>query len=684
MGSFFLLSNFQKNKETSISRTILSIITIYFSLIVLIEISLGILGKLNFLNVSLLSYLFFAFSYFLSRKNIAGFYKQIKISGNHSNQEKKSVLILLFFIPIGMVLFFRFFNAFLQVPLEYDAMVYHLPIVTEWFKTGSLLDVYYSAFAGPLAYYPSNFDLFYLWSIMPFKNDFLVNLLNLPLLILLTLTVYQIARNFSASKNVSLVVAVLLLYMPIFAQQVGTIFVDTFFILTFALAIYFLQEISKNPSEKKNVIFFGLALGLFVGTKYLGLVYSIIPLVIFLIIQLKQKIKRLQIICLAFLSVFLTGSFFYLRNWINADNPIFPAEVKIFDYTLFEGYPSVADSIATSTIFNNLSDLTTAKAFLKAFFIMTDIPGLLVFLCFLALPIYLFYLLKKKQKSLQDIWIGISLIIGGAALFILYLKAPYSYRDLIHNIRYAMPFLLTISVASGFLVSKFHKIRQIFYIVAFLACMRSLVYFFISPQYKIRLDWRILTEYGIYALLLALGILLLVFIFFTKRKVVAVSLLLLAGISLFEVVNFSIPKREQLASYFYNEWYPNDNMFSGILKASLWFDENAPYARIAYSGFHFHYPLFGRSLLRDVDYININECTDCRYVDYKNSLQSIRRDPDYAYWTYNLGKKEKDYLVVNPAITPQVRNYEFEWVAAHPEKFEFIEKFGETYIYKIM
>ncbi|NQV78368.1 MAG: hypothetical protein HQ490_08455, partial [Lutibacter sp.] len=409
-------------------------------------------------------------------------FKELRDLLNEKNKTNSNLLLgVAIFAPIIVLMFIKFFIALFQIPLEFDSLVYHLPIVTEWLQTGSIMNIYYNAFAGPLAYYPSNFDLFYLWSMLPINNDFFINLINFPLFLLLTLTIYCISINFGISKKVSLFISAFPLYMPVFLQQAGTIFVDIYFILTFSLSIYFLQEVAKNTVEKSNSIMFGLALGLFMGTKYLGLPYGIIPLAIFILIHLFRKNKSYYALASGLFSVFLTGSFFYIRNWINSGNPIFPVEINLFGHTLFQGYPNISDKIYGSSLLSNISEISVIKEFASAFWTMTDLPGFLVLISVIISFIFISISLVKKRISKPDLIIATLLLVGSIGYLLFYIKSPYSYSDLIYNVRYAMPFLILGSLNIGFLVTKIKRLRVAFYIFSTFAFIHSLYYLFIIP-----------------------------------------------------------------------------------------------------------------------------------------------------------------------------------------------------------
>lgn len=681
--SFFIFFAINKERKQRFSHVLLSIIVLFFSLVTLITVGLGIFGKISFLNVTIISYTILAVLLFFARRKF--FLKNLKEIWNTRNKSKSNFLLgIAIFTPVVVLLLIKFFITLFQIPLEFDALVYHLPIVTEWLQTGSLMDIYYTAFAGPLAYYPSNFDLAYLWSILPFRNDFLINLINFPLYILLAAAIYLTSINFGISKKVSLFVSAFPLYLPVFLQQAGTIFVDIYFVLTFVLSIYFLQEVAKDTKNITNSILFGLAIGLFMGTKYLGLPYGSIPLLIFLFIHLAKKERHYGTMGLGLFASLLTGAFFYIRNWVNSGNPLFPVDIKLFGKTLFEGYPNASDKLTGSSLFEHINEPTVIKDFFKAFWTMTDAPGFLILLSFIALLVMILFSFRRKNLTKQELITGCLLLTGGIIYFLLYLKAPYSHRDLIHNIRYAMPLLMLGIFSSGFVATKIRKIHPFFYLVSILAFIHSLVFLVLSPTYKIRFDFWILAEYKAQLIIMAIGIFALVSaIFLRRKKIMVTATIILAVIPFVYIFRFAYYERETLASHFYESWYPEDNKYFGIWNAALWLDKNNPKANIAYSGFHFHYPLFGRQLGRSVDYININNCANCRYVDYKKNQDSIRRDPDYDAWITNLKIKEKEYIIIDDTITPEVKSYELEWIRGHPEKFELSRRYNNTFVYKI-
>lgn len=682
--ALLLLRIINKNTKATLSYTFLSVVTLYFSIITLILVLLGILGKINLINASSISYLVFILLLFKTKNKNLILNEFIDSFKMLNLKLSKVILGITIFTPIIIIMYLKFFTSIFQIPLDFDALVYHLPVVTEWLQTGSLMDIYYSAFAGPLAYYPSNFNLIYLWSALPLNNDFLINLLNFPLFIFLIIAIYFTANNFGISKKISLVVSAFPLYMPVFLQQAGSIFVDIYFTLTFVLSIYFLQEILKNRDNLSNSLLFGLSIGLFLGTKYLGLPYSILPIIAFILIHLWQKTKNISAITLGLISSFATGSFFYIRNLINSGNPLFPVEVNLFGKTILEGYPNANDKLVSSSLFENIFNFQVIIDFAKSYFTMTHLPGVIVFCSIIISCIYIAKSIKNKRIHSKDTKTAITLLICIVSYFLLYIKAPYSYRDLIHNIRYAMPFLVLASLNIGFLASKIKRLNIPFLILSTIAFLHSIAYLIISPEFKFNFDLWLIKEYSPILILLTITVTLLSLVLILFRKKILIFGSITATLVIFiYVLNFAYIERELISHRSYNKVYPIENQYWGIWNAGLWLDENTNNARVAYTGFHFHYPLIGRQFSRSTNYINLNNCKNCRYIDYKNNSDSIRSNPNFNTWLANLREYRKNYIVISPNLTPGVKSYEFEWINNNTEIFSLVKQFKNTYIYKI-
>jgi len=690
----------------SISKLFISLFVLFCSQIILVEILLGVFGALSYTNTSIVVYfVFFVIAMLLGKKVM----RNLKVE-NFKKDFPDFFSTLILFGPIVFLLFVKAFNAALQIPLEYDSVAYHLPFITEWLQTGTLSKLYYSAFAGPISYYPSNYELLNLWSFLPFGNDFFANLFNFPFFIVLGTVIWHILRNFGVDRDIAIVSTAIPFYMPIFLHQAGIPLVDLFFALVFIISIYFLQEIYNNKGgDSSDFLFFGLSVGLFIGTKYLGLVYGIfivLLLVVIAFLQVKhKKINLLKAGIITVIGILLTGSFFYIRNWINSGNPLFPVNLNFLGMKIFGGYSGagVNEMLANTSLLVNLNTFSEIKAKIISFFYITGPYGLLSVIMPIIIVVYLLInriyekvirKLQIKSNNKNLLFLGVGLLV----YFYLYLKAPYTYRDFFPNIRYAMPFLLIGVFGVACMIQKLRFLKKTFFIFTIATFIYSFLFLIFDPPEQIAytdrifINYSILFEYKIPLFILIVSIIASLYAFQViyseiknrKWKFIIVGLLfLISFVGSFKFIGFAYNEREGLREYWATSYFGEDQTLLDIIRVAEWFNKNEPEAAIAYSGFNFHYYLYGRSFSRKVDYVNINECTKCRYVDYKNSENSIRRDPNYQYWFQNLHKMEKEYLVVNPVSVQGVQSYEFEWANSNPDNFKKVFNANDTYIYKI-
>jgi len=689
---------------------VLSIFILFSLQILLSQIALGIFGLLTYANIWIINSVFFIITLFLFRR-----YCPKKIIFPAPPQLDSYIFLIIG--PIAALFLLRYFYAILQIPIEYDSISYHLPFVVEWFKTKSLLPIYYNAFAGPVGYYPSNVELFELWSFLPFGKDFFINFINFFMFPIIIFGSYGVLKNLKIRSVAAWTGIGFLMYMPIIPHFFGFPHVDVFFTVAFILAIYFLQEFWKTKFISDFVLS-GIAIGLFVGTKYLGIPYAL-PLLIVAGVAViknfyKHKIKLLGAIAGFTGGGILGGGFWYIRNWLQSGNPIFPTEVVVAGHKLFSGYYGLTEKIFNFSLLYNIQDLSKFREFVHGFFQRVGLQSILIPVFLSILFIYLIFLLFKfflarikseqKKEIIKDLSIGTIILFSAIFYFYFYLKAPYSYSTLIANVRYSMMFLFVASIMVGLLVDRL-KIVELFMYAFFPAIAFYNIAFLVinNPEinviegYKIPLDYQLVVQnlylfiiFSFWCALIATCIYLIIKVFTTKKSKNAFRFITVLSLIFFVITTLclytkALPKREELKNYFYEKYYTVEPLGTlSIAQVANWFDEHAPNAKIAYTGSPFHYHLFGRSLQREADYININECLNCRYFEYRQSPESIRRDPNFDNWLSNLKAKEKEYVVIATNITNGVRNWEFEWAKANPKNLESVFQKDSIYVYKIV
>ncbi len=701
--AFIITLRLDRYRIRSFLRTTVMVTLIVATLITCSVILLGMIGFLNF-KATIIFHTVLAGTVF-ALWGIPAIRQWKNIFEDEELVRPDWMLLASVFSPVAIIAFVRFFNAVFQVPVEYDNLAYHLPFVVDWMQKGHIWDVYYSAYAGPLGYYPSNFELFDLWVMLPFNSDLLVNMLNLPIFLILPLLLYKVARNFTVGHKASLLVVALFMVLPVTLRQLGTPLVDLYFCFTFLLSLFFYQEYRKSHSLV-DIGLAGLALGLFMGTKYLGIIYALPLVLLYAITALwveRKRLSRFFLGALVFaLTATATGGFWYIRNWIDSGNPIFPTEVTFMGNVIFGGYHNITQNLIDTSLATNIPAVHSIWYFFEGIFLMLGWPMTIMLLSALTLPLFSLFSvvwsffhkdIDMKAQHRRYLIIYVLLILLAIFYAIGYWVSPYSFKDLLPNVRYAMMFILVTLLAYGLVMTRLKPLQPLFFFVSFACIFWNIVYLVLFPPLSMLINERVVVDFDQivqlwpYALLFAVilyGIGLLIasirFVFNHPKTLPILGMLALSiGFLSFLFFYDTRTVRESLRVPLYTEWYSKNLEWISLLSAAEWFNTNAPQASIAYTGFNMHYPFFGRELERKVEYINVNECLDCVYKDYKDSEESIRRDAVYQDWKNNLVAKKKDYIVLKRG---NFLMYELGWMKDHPENFTEVFRAEDVSIYK--
>lgn len=687
----------------SFLRTTVITTLIAISLITCSLVGLGMVGLLTFKSVLILHIVISGAIFALWGIPIIKQWKNIFV--DEELVKLDWMLLASVFSPVAIISFVRFFNAVFQVPVEYDNLAYHLPFVVDWMQKGHLWDVYYSAYAGPLGYYPSNFELLDLWAMLPFNSDLLVNLLNLPIFLILPLLLYKVARNFTVGHKASLLVVALFMVLPVTLRQLGTPLVDLYFCFTFLLSLFFYQEYRKSHSLV-DIGLAGLALGLFMGTKYLGIIYALPLVILYALTVLWTERKRLTRFLrggvIFALAIIATGGFWYVRNWIDSGNPIFPTEVSAFGTVIFEGYSNITQNLIDTSLATNIPSVHSVWYFFEGIFLMLGWPMTIMLLSALTLPFFSIFSMAwsffhkdhdMKAQHRRYLLVYLLLILLAVFYAVGYWVSPYSFKDLLPNVRYAMMFILVALLAYGIVMTRLKPLQPFFFFVSFACIFWNIVYLVLFPPLSILINERVVVDFDqimqlwpyaalFVVILYGAGLLIASLRFvFNHPKTLPVLGMLALSLGFLSFLFFYDTKtvRENLRVPLYTEWYSKNLEWISLLSAAEWFNTNAPKASIAYTGFNMHYPFFGRELERKVEYININECLECVYKDYKNSKDSIRRDAVYENWKSNLIAKKKEFVVVKRG---NFLMYELGWMKERPGEFKEVFRAEDVSIYQ--
>ncbi|MCI0377424.1 MAG: hypothetical protein L0215_07450 [Gemmataceae bacterium] len=212
------------------------------------------------------------------------------------------------------------FNGLTRFPMDWDTLTYHLPLVVQWLRVGSLY-----APADAFWYNPGNNELWTLWQVAPFSGDFLHSFTNLPATILLACAAVELTQSSGASRAFANLAGVAVVSVwPVFRQLATTendVAVAALFVASLAYIVRHLQG-----GQVMDLVWACASLGLLVGTKYYALGYAALAGGV---LVGGAFFRRGLSACVhtglaALVGCVLLGGYWYARNFLVAGSPTFP------------------------------------------------------------------------------------------------------------------------------------------------------------------------------------------------------------------------------------------------------------------------------------------------------------------------------------------------------------------------
>jgi hypothetical protein len=218
-----------------------------------------------------------------------------------------------------------------QSPMTlYDSLSYHLYFPARWLLAHRV-SIVPTPFSDPAqAYQPANGELLFLWLMAPFHGDLVARIGQLPFLLVGAVAIHAIAVRVGAPRTHSIVAVLLyLVARPIVEQAVGAD-VDLICSAMLLASLYF-GLVAVDTDDIRDWMLWGISLGLFWGSKYLALVYSPVVIVFPFVGRLRPRALW------AIPGVVLLALPWYLRNWVVAGSPIYPASLQLGELVIARG-----------------------------------------------------------------------------------------------------------------------------------------------------------------------------------------------------------------------------------------------------------------------------------------------------------------------------------------------------------
>ena len=540
----------------------------------------------------------------------------------------------------------------------FDDNSYHLSAVAVWLRHGDLRMIRFSMGDASTAFYPVLGEVASWVLFTPFgDSDVAARWSQLPFGIFSFFAAAGIARRLGLSRwnaaFAALLFASIHRVLPVFALGAGNDHSASYFTLA---ALDAGLALARRPRPGAAVAT-GAAVGLLLGTKYIGVLFTPVVLAAIVAAHLLERRREgervparslAKLAVLAMLAMAVTGGYTYLRNAVTVGNPIFPAPVSLLGVEVFPGWES-----ATVTHRKDAPEfdidiwhfLTRRKELFGPFFPFTMLPA--------ALLAPLLALARRR-------FVTALVLCLPAVLFLQFLYLMHDHRDM----RYFLPGVALAAVAFSWLLAQAGP---------WASPLRAGLLALIAYQATRRLDRDALWEILLTLALFAAGALAILawqrgwgIAGRRWRGLAAAAGVAIVALSLGSTVEkYQRLKLDRQPGPFALEQLAGPR---GV--------------RVGYAGLNQPYLFFGSRVQNDLQIVpRSRRGLPGQYYTWGKPLTEPYEDRGYQRWRSVLDRLKIEYLVIIPtdAPTPERR-----WVAKRPEEFELLFDDGSTEIWRVL
>lgn len=341
LGMFATLDIFSYSLGRTGWRRFLSTILLFYAQIVSTEFVLGLTSLLYNYSLALLNIALSAgLLVILHKKHGRKLFKRYKEGlrtwpATMKAAAKQDRLLLTLYSLAAIFLAWVLFLGVIFPPVDWDGNAYHLSYAADLVQNHNLYDVPTSMIWIPA--YPKGGEFIQAWTLLLSHNDTLVDLTQLPFLVLGIVSLYAVARNVGISKRSARYVALLFSFTPSALNQLTTGYVDVMMATTFFAG---LALVLQRNYRKLDFLLIGIIFSLLISIKSSGIymvAILLLPVLFNLYGQHRLALKRYALPALLTASPSVFGLYWYIKNWILYGSPIYPFGFQIAGRTLFHG-----------------------------------------------------------------------------------------------------------------------------------------------------------------------------------------------------------------------------------------------------------------------------------------------------------------------------------------------------------
>ena len=212
-------------------------------------------------------------------------------------------------------------HGLLRFPVDYDSLMYHMPLMDYWIQGRSL----YAPNFGAHWFLAASNELLGLWLCTPFSGDFLASLANVPLLIVWTAALFGFGRQLGLSPAWAHLTAFISLVPQTVLQQCDNMSndmaVSAFLVAGTSYALRYLE--TGEPAALGMV---GSCVGLLLGVKYFAAGYTVALAVATVACSYLARGPRAATRAAGLLGLLglPLGGYWYVRNAVVTGLPLYP------------------------------------------------------------------------------------------------------------------------------------------------------------------------------------------------------------------------------------------------------------------------------------------------------------------------------------------------------------------------
>jgi len=572
-----------------------------------------------------------------------------------------------------------FFFNLLNPPLHLDCLHYHIAFPAFWIQQGNLNNpvIAFGVAKGVpalscITYYPINAHLFFAWLMLPLKNAMLADVGEAPFYFAGILLIYSILRKYGLLRSTALFCGFLWVLIPTVLKQL--LYGSNIDVICAVGLLFVLNSllILKESFRVKNIILFGVSVGVFIGTKSLNFVWlaAFAPICVYYwIVNCRNAGYRrcsIYILSALFFAVLL-GGFMYIKNMIFTGNPAYPIAIKIFGKEIFKG---IVDNAQYSRIVRvtavKFTDILWKEG-LGGQFLLFILPATFI-------PLVCVKFMKNMRRPVVEYLLLFVTPLLMLAVYYIVIKTGW--------VRYIFPYLAVGIIVAAVFSARFRWGERYIYIAGMVSIIASMT--------------KLANGFLMTASLLVTAAALIVFLVLARakdlKKVIRMDLktwflIFILGGAFLWGVNEKYNNEEYARYPFIFSKKETHKRDIGI--AWQWLNENTGRGkRIAFVGRSETYPLFGRALKNKLFYVPVNNKPLAAYAS-KDAF--YRGEKDYTIWMSNLSAAGIDYVFIAQAEKEDDEfndttkfSLEETWCRQKPDKFELVFSNSLTRIYRVL